>query len=55
MEATGAGVKVVGPKDGKEGFLGSIRVRFVIDGLKRASASGGMGEPLSGGWTPPAL
>jgi mannose-6-phosphate isomerase-like protein (cupin superfamily) len=30
MEATMA--KVVGPKDGKAGFLGSIGVRFMIDG-----------------------
>jgi mannose-6-phosphate isomerase-like protein (cupin superfamily) len=30
MEATKA--KVVGPKDGKLGFLGSIGVRFMIDG-----------------------
>lgn len=30
MEATKA--KVVGPKDGKAGFLGSIGVRFMIDG-----------------------
>jgi len=30
MEATTA--KVVGPKDGKAGFLGSIGVRFMIDG-----------------------
>ncbi|MBA3263888.1 MAG: cupin domain-containing protein [Thermoleophilaceae bacterium] len=30
METTGA--KVVGPQDGKAGFLGSIGVRFMIDG-----------------------
>jgi mannose-6-phosphate isomerase-like protein (cupin superfamily) len=30
MEATKA--KVVGPRDGKSGFLGSIGVRFMIDG-----------------------
>src|SRR4249919_3362020 len=30
MEATKA--KVVGPRDGKTGFLGSIGVRFMIDG-----------------------
>src|SRR5213083_952663 len=30
MEATKA--KVVGPKDGKSGFLGSIGARFMIDG-----------------------
>lgn len=32
MEATAAGVKIVAPTDGKEGFLGSISVRFMIDG-----------------------
>ncbi|HET7744231.1 MAG TPA: cupin domain-containing protein [Gaiellaceae bacterium] len=32
MEATAAGVKIVAPTDGKEGFLGSIGVRFMIDG-----------------------
>jgi mannose-6-phosphate isomerase-like protein (cupin superfamily) len=32
MEATATSVSVVGPKDGKEGFLGSIGVRFLIDG-----------------------
>ena len=30
MEATAP--KIVGPKDGKAGFLGSIGVRFMIDG-----------------------
>jgi mannose-6-phosphate isomerase-like protein (cupin superfamily) len=33
MEATAASVKVVGPQDAKEGFLGSIGVRFMIDGV----------------------
>ena len=32
MQATTTGVKIVGPNDGKEGFLGSIGVRFMIDG-----------------------
>ena len=32
MEAATASVKVVGPRDGIEGFLGSIGVRFMIDG-----------------------
>lgn len=31
MQITGA-PKIVGPKDGKAGFLGSIGVRFMIDG-----------------------
>jgi quercetin dioxygenase-like cupin family protein len=34
MEATA--VKVVGPRDGKAGFLGSIGVRFMIDGSEAA-------------------
>jgi mannose-6-phosphate isomerase-like protein (cupin superfamily) len=33
MEATTA-AKIVGPKDGKAGFLGSIGVRFMIDGVE---------------------
>ena len=32
MESTTA-PKIVGPKDGKSGFLGSIGVRFMIDGV----------------------
>ena len=32
MEATVASLKVVAPNDGKQGFLGSIGVRFMIDG-----------------------
>jgi mannose-6-phosphate isomerase-like protein (cupin superfamily) len=32
MEAKTTGAKVVGPTDGKAGFLGSIGVRFMIDG-----------------------
>ena len=33
METTTA-PKIVGPKDGKAGFLGSIGVRFMIDGVE---------------------
>src|ERR671914_2382006 len=32
LEATSTPVKIVGPGDGQEGFLGSIGVRFMIDG-----------------------
>jgi mannose-6-phosphate isomerase-like protein (cupin superfamily) len=32
MEATITGLKVVGPDEGKDGFLGSIGVRFLVDG-----------------------
>lgn len=31
-----AAAKVVGPTDGKAGFLGSIGVRFMIDGAEAA-------------------
>jgi len=34
MEASTAAPKIVGPKDGKAGFLGSIGVRFMIDGVE---------------------
>ena len=34
MEAKTTSVKVVGPNDGQEGFLGSIGVRFMIDGFE---------------------
>jgi mannose-6-phosphate isomerase-like protein (cupin superfamily) len=33
MEATATGARIVGPGDGVEGFLGSIGVRFMIDGV----------------------
>ena len=32
MEATVAGPKIVGPEDAQDGFLGSIGVRWMIDG-----------------------
>lgn len=32
MTATATGVKVVGPDEGNQGFLGTIGVRFLIDG-----------------------
>ena len=34
MTTTSTGPKIVGPKDGKAGFLGSIGVRFMIDGAE---------------------
>ncbi|HZT15628.1 MAG TPA: cupin domain-containing protein [Gaiellaceae bacterium] len=34
MAATTAGVKLVTPADGAEGFLGSIGVRFLVDGAE---------------------
>ena len=33
METAVAGVKLVPPDNGREGFLGSIGVRFMIDGI----------------------
>ncbi len=47
MEATVAGVKVVGPKDAKEGFLGSIGVRFMIDGFEAAERFSLVEHPMS--------
>ena len=34
METAVAGPKVIGPDAGREGFLGSIGVRFMIDGIE---------------------
>ena len=47
METTAAAVKVVGPKDGKEGFLGSIGVRFMIDGSEAAERFSLVEHPMS--------
>ena len=47
MEATAARVKVVGPRDGKEGFLGSIGVRFMIDGPEAAERFSLVEHPMS--------
>ena len=47
MEATVAGVKLVGPKDANEGFLGSIGVRFVIDGSEAAERFSLVEHPMS--------
>ena len=47
MEATAAGVKVVGPKDGKEGFLGSIGARFIIDGPEAGERLSLVEHPMS--------
>ena len=34
MEATVAGPKIIGPEDAQDGFLGSIGVRWMIDGAE---------------------
>jgi mannose-6-phosphate isomerase-like protein (cupin superfamily) len=47
MEATAAGVKVVGPTDGKAGFLGSIGVRFMIDGSEAGERFSLVEHPMS--------
>jgi quercetin dioxygenase-like cupin family protein len=45
MEATKA--KVVGPRDGKAGFLGSIGVRFMIDGEETDKGFSLVEHPMS--------
>ena len=45
MDATEA--KVVGPKDGKLGFLGSIGVRFMIDGAETDQGFSLVEHPMS--------
>jgi mannose-6-phosphate isomerase-like protein (cupin superfamily) len=47
MAATETNVKVVGPGDGAEGFLGSIGVRFVIDGPEAAERFSLVEHPMS--------
>jgi mannose-6-phosphate isomerase-like protein (cupin superfamily) len=47
MEATAAAVKIVGPGDGTEGFLGSIGVRFMIDGDEAAERFSLVEHPMS--------
>ena len=45
MEATPA--RVLGPKDGKAGFLGSIGVRFMIDGVESGGGFSLVEHPMS--------
>ncbi|MEX0682870.1 MAG: cupin domain-containing protein [Dehalococcoidia bacterium] len=42
-----SGTKVVGPKDGKAGFLGSIGVRFMIDGDESGGGFSLVEHPMS--------
>jgi quercetin dioxygenase-like cupin family protein len=42
-----AAVKVVGPQDGKAGFLGSIGVRFMIDGEEAGERFSLVEHPMS--------
>jgi mannose-6-phosphate isomerase-like protein (cupin superfamily) len=47
MEAAVAGVKVVGPDSGREGFLGSIGVRFMLDGNEAGERFALVEHPMS--------
>jgi mannose-6-phosphate isomerase-like protein (cupin superfamily) len=47
MQAAVAGVKIVGPGDGAEGFLGSIGVRFMIDGSEAENRFSLVEHPMS--------
>jgi mannose-6-phosphate isomerase-like protein (cupin superfamily) len=47
METTAASVKLVGPQDGHEGFLGSIGVRFLIDGFEAGERFSLVEHPMS--------
>ena len=43
---TASGAKVVGPQDGKAGWLGSIGVRFMIDGVETAAGFSLVEHPM---------
>jgi mannose-6-phosphate isomerase-like protein (cupin superfamily) len=47
METTVGSAKIVGPGDGIEGFLGSIGVRFMIDGDETGSQFSLVEHPMS--------
>jgi mannose-6-phosphate isomerase-like protein (cupin superfamily) len=47
MAATKTSVKMVGPGDGAEGFLGSIGVRFMIDGSETGQRFSLVEHPMS--------
>ncbi|MDF2810184.1 MAG: cupin protein [Microvirga sp.] len=47
MEGIGARAKVIGPTDGFAGFLGSIGVRFMIDGLEAGQRFSLVEHPMS--------
>ena len=47
MSATATSLKLVGPRDGKEGFLGSIGVRFMIDGFEASERFSLVEHPMS--------
>jgi mannose-6-phosphate isomerase-like protein (cupin superfamily) len=47
MEVTAAAARIVGPDDAKEGFLGSIGVRFMIDGSEAGERLSLVEHPMS--------
>src|SRR6478735_154654 len=47
MDATTTGVKIVTPDEVREGFLGSIGVRFLIDGHEAADRFSLVEHPMS--------
>ena len=47
METATPGVTLVGPQDAKEGFLGSIGVRFMIDGSEAGQRFSLVEHPMS--------
>ena len=47
MQATTTGVKIVSPTEGAEGFLGSIGVRFLIDGDEAGDRFSLVEHPMS--------
>jgi mannose-6-phosphate isomerase-like protein (cupin superfamily) len=47
LEATATPAKIIGPGDAKEGFLGSIGVRFMIDGPEAAERFSLVEHPMS--------
>jgi len=47
METTAVGVRVVVPNNSREGFLGSIGVRFMIDGSEAAERFSLVEHPMS--------
>jgi mannose-6-phosphate isomerase-like protein (cupin superfamily) len=47
MEATTTSVRIVGPAEGAEGFLGSIGVRFMIDGSEAGERFSLVEHPMS--------
>jgi mannose-6-phosphate isomerase-like protein (cupin superfamily) len=47
MEVATAGARIVGPNDGREGFLGSIGVRFLLDGHEAGERLSLVEHPMS--------